>query len=157
MTTRHWLTIAEIIFGPLMATVFLVPFLTAGAIGVGFAILATLTDPSQELSARFETVQPQLMLIAWAVGAVVGLVALWISSLRRGDASDYRKQTRLILVASLLLGEAAALRWFWVMVHLEPEYGVLTWATWLCLLLGPILVSARHIWSLALSTRSSDV
>ena len=33
--------IAEIIFGPLLATVFLVPFLTAGAMGVGFAIVVT--------------------------------------------------------------------------------------------------------------------
>jgi hypothetical protein len=151
------LTIAEIIFGPLLATVFLVPFLTAGAMGVGFAILATLAEPSQQLSARFKTVQPQLMLIAWAVGAVVGVVALWVSILRREEESDYHKQTRLILVACLLLGEVAALRRFWVMVHLEPAYGVLTWATWLCLLLGPILVSARQIWRLALSPRRSDV
>jgi hypothetical protein len=153
MARKGPLTI-EVVFGPLLATLFLVPMLIAGALGVGFSILATLADATRPLSSRLELVQSQAALIGWVAAGVAGVSALWIVVLRRGEEAGYGPIARLMLVAGLLAGVAAGARWLWLMLLHKPGYGALTWATWLALLLGPLVISVQRVWVLVLARRS---
>jgi hypothetical protein len=147
--------VAEVVLGPLLATLFLIPLLLAAAIGIGLSVVATLADSSQSLSGRLEAVRPQLMLVLWAACAAVGVSALWAAILRREEHA-YDSRLRFILFAGILLGEIAALGWLWVMTRQEPGYGTYTWAVWLALLLGPMIVGARYMIALVRQQRSDD-
>ena len=77
MTRARWVTIVEVVLGPLLATLCLLPFLLFGGVGVAFAILATLTDPFLPLSSSLAMALPQLTLtLSLRVG--------------RGDPCGYR-------------------------------------------------------------------
>jgi hypothetical protein len=96
----------------------------------------------------------QLALVPWVFCAAAGVAALWAAILRDEERVD-DPRVRLALVAGLLLGEFAALRWLWVMAHQEPGSRVQTWAVWLALLLGPSLIGARH--AIALLRQTSGI
>ena len=153
MTRARWVTIVEVVLGPLLATLCLLPFLLFGGVGVAFAILATLTDPSLPLSSSLAMALPQLTLTLWIASAAAGVAALWVAILGSEEEADFRPGVRLMLVAGLLLGGLAASRWLWMMSRREPAYSALTWATWLALLLGPLVVGARYVWILGLPRR----
>lgn len=147
--------VAEVVLGPLLATLFLIPILLAGAIGVGLSTVATLADTSQSMSARLEALRPQLKLVLWVACAAVGVSALWVAILRR-EEHVYDSRVRFSLLAGILLGELAALRWLWVMMHQDPGYGIRTWAVWLALLIGPLIVGARYMITLVFQHRGAD-
>ena len=157
MTRTRWLTIVEVVLGPLLATLCLLPFLLFGGVGVAFSILATLTDPSVPLPSSLAMVRPQLTLILWISSAAAGVAALWVAILGPEEEAGFRPGVRLMLVACLLLGGLAASRWLWVMLRREPAYSALTWATWLALLLGPLVVGARHAWALVFEQGTGDL
>lgn len=142
-TRRSVAVVAEVVFGPLLPTLFLIPFLYAAVLGVGFSIAAALADTSQLVSAKLASVRSQLALVFWVFGAAAGVAALWAAVLRDEEQVD-DPRVRLALLAGLGLGEIAALRWLWLMAHQEPAHGVQTWAVWLALLLGPSIIGARH-------------
>src|SRR5438876_10096537 len=153
MARTRWVMIVEVVLGPLLATLCLLPFLLFGGVGVVFAILATLADPSLPLSSSLAMVLPQLTLMLWIASAAAGVAALWVAILGSDGEADFRPGVRLMLVACLLLGGLAASRWLWMMSRREPAYSALTWATWLALLLGPLVVGARYVWILGLPRR----
>jgi hypothetical protein len=157
MARTRWVTIVEVVLGPLLATLCLLPFLLFGGVGIAFSILATLTDPSVPLSSSLAMVQPQLMLILWISSAAAGVAALWVAILGPEEEADFRPGVRLMLVACLLLGGLAASRWLWTMLRREPAYTASTWATWLALLLGPLVVGARHVWVLVFEQGKVDL
>src|SRR5438046_6351711 len=153
MARTRWVMIVEVVLGSLLATLCLLPFLLFGGVGVRFAILATLADPSLPLFSGLAMVLPQLTLILWIASAAAGVAALWVAILGPEEEADFRPGVRLMLIAGLLLWGLAASRWLWVMSRREPAYTALTWATWLAVLLGPLVVGARHVWILGLPRR----
>ena len=137
------LTLLEIILG-LPATVLLIPFAMAGATGAAFAAMAILFDRSIPSSARLTMLRVPAEFILWTVGAMVGLSALWLAVLGELDVT-HRPRLRLVLILGLLVGIVAALRWLFVMGQSSENYDRATWATWLGLLAGPIVVGTRHL------------
>jgi hypothetical protein len=146
--------VAEIVLGPLLATLVLIPLLLAAAMGVALSIAATLAESSGSLADRFAGVRSQLPLFLWVGSATLGILALWPAVLRRPE--DAGLVARLSLIAGIVVGEMAATRWLWLMEHHRPDYDLQTWAAWLALLLGPMLVGARHAVRLALPPPGDD-
>jgi hypothetical protein len=53
------------------------------------------------------------------------------------------------LAAGLLLGLVAAGRWLWTMAAGRHNYGTSTWAVWLMLLVGPVVLGSYYLVLLA--------
>ena len=115
------------------ATLLLLPFLLAGALGTAMAAVA---GGAVDWAIA--------VLIGWVLAGVLGITALWVVVLRDGGAG-LRLGSRLVLAVGLLLGMAAAARWIWVMGANGHRYGAVTWAVWILLLGGPLVVASFRL------------
>jgi hypothetical protein len=138
----------EIILGPLPATLLVLPFAMAGAAGTAFAAAAILADRAIPFSSRLMMLRGPGELMLWILSAVLGLSALWFAVLADEMEVPHRSRLRVVLILGLLVGIAAAVRWLFVMGRSGENYGRATWVTWIVLLLGPIVVGARHLFLL---------
>jgi hypothetical protein len=134
MTGRRQLRqMLEVALGLAPATFLLLPFLLAGALGT---VLAAASGGAIHLATA--------TLIAWALAGAAGIAALWVAVLSDGTAGN-GPRARLTLTLGLLLGMAAAARWVWVMCTSGHRYGAVTWAVWLALLGGPLVVAGFRL------------
>jgi len=135
---RQLRQLVEVVFGLAPATFLLFPFLLAAVLGTA---LAVVSGGAMNLATA--------MLIAWALAGAVGIAALWVVVLS-GNAANLGRSARVVLSVALLLGLSAAMRWIWVTWTSGHRYGAMTWAVWLLLLGGPIVVAGlrlAQLWS----------
>ena len=133
----RWL---RVLFGPLPATVLLLPLLFAGGLGAAVALIAALVEPGRLPAERWDGVTAPALIVAWVAAAGVGVAALWIAVLADEPATLRQTPARWWLVAGLSVGLLAAGRWLWVMAYGRHSYDHLTWGLWLALLLGPVVI-----------------
>jgi hypothetical protein len=137
---RGWrVLLTVVVLAP--ATFLLLPFLMVGALGIAMAAVAGGAID-----------RATAVLIGWALGGTLGMVALWVVVLSDG-AARLRHRSRLLLAVGLLLGIAAAMRWLWEMGTSGHRYGATTWTVWLLLLGGPIVVASSRLAQLWSSLR----
>ena len=115
------------------ATFLLFPFLLVGVLGT---VLADMAGGAIDRGTAG--------LILWALAGAVGIMALWVVVLNDG-AAGLNQATRLALTVGLLLGIASGARWLWEMSKSVHKYEATTWAVWLVLLGGPLLVATLRL------------
>jgi hypothetical protein len=124
------------------------PFLFAGALGVATSAVA---GGAINLATA--------MLIGWALGGALGgalgIAALWVAVLSDGGA-NLGQPSRLVLAIGLVLGMAVAARWLWVMGTNGHRYEATTWAVWVLLLGGPVVVACLRLTQLWSSARDGS-
>jgi hypothetical protein len=147
------ITVLEVALGLLPATVVLLPLLMAGAGGSAIAVLAILADGSKPFSMRLTMALPPVGIVLWVLSAALGMLALWVSVLGRETVTQ-QPRLRIGLVACLLGGSVAALLWLYVMGTGRGSQGLLSWAIWIGLLGGPLIVSTRHLILLVMNQRT---
>ena len=75
----------------------------------------------------------------------VGVVALWLVVSARTPAAWRAAPVRWWLVTGLAVGLASAACWLWIMAGSRHSYGPQTWAVWLVLLLGPLVMGSYYL------------
>jgi len=125
--------VMEVALGLVPATFLLLPLLLAGALGTAMTTVAGGTLD-----------WATCLLFGWAMAGVLGTAALWVVVLNDGGAG-LGPGRRLMLAVGLLLGMAGAARWIWVMGTNGHRYGAATWAVWLVLLGGPLVVASLRL------------
>ena len=134
----------RIIVGPLPATMLLLPLLFAGSLGVTFALVNNLFQPDHSISERWANLRAATMLLSWVTAAGLGVGALWVAVLV-SPTTLKRSRNRWWLVAGLLGGLVAALRWLWLMASRGHNYDLLTWSVWIVLLGGPLVLGSHYL------------
>jgi len=133
--------ILEVVLGLAPVTLVL-PFLFIGGLGTALAVI------------RGGAVDwATIVLVGWVIAGMLGIATLWVVVLTEATATSGRNR-RLLLSLGLLLGMAAALRWLWVMGTGRHRYGAGTWAVWLLLLGGPLVVAGARLARLWSSSQS---
>jgi len=155
MQTQHLVTILELAVGPLPATILLFPFAIGGAIGSGFAVFMILADRTNSFSTRATMLLIPGVSILWTLSAMLGVSALWFAVITREMNVTHRPRVRNILVIFLLVGIVAAVPWLVVMGTGRETFDRSTWAVWIVLLLGPIVVGSRHLLLLVMERRDT--
>ena len=135
----------RVLLGPLPATLLLLPVLFAGGLGAGIALVAGLVAPGRTAAERWAAVSASGPILAWIAGAGMGVLALWVVVLAESPAVLRRMPARWWLAAGLLLGGLAAARWLWVLAMGGHSYGALTWAVWVVLLVGPLVLGSYYL------------
>jgi hypothetical protein len=135
----------RVLLGPLPATILLLPVLFAGGLGAAIGLLAVLIEPGRSAAERWSSVASAGVVLAWVAAAGVGVLALWLAALIESPAALKQAPARWWLAAGLLLGLLAAGRWLWTMVAGGHSYDALTWAVWLGLLVGPLVLGTRYL------------
>jgi hypothetical protein len=138
----RWL---RVLLGPFLATVLLLPVLFAGGLGAGIGLVTALVEPGRSPEDRWATVTTTGLVLAWVAAAGLGVFALWVVVLAEPLATVRQAAARWWLTAGLLLGLLAAGRWLWVMTTGGHTYGPLTWAVWLALLVGPLVLASYYV------------
>jgi hypothetical protein len=138
----RWL---RILLGPLPATVLLLPVLFAGGLGTLLALLVGLFEPSRSAADRWGSVTIALPLLAWISAAGVGVLALWAAVLAESPVVLRHGRARWWLAAGLIIGELAAGLWLWPFASGAHVYGPGTWAVWLGLLVGPLVLGLYYL------------
>jgi hypothetical protein len=72
------------------------------------------------------------------------VLALWLVTLAENSAALRQSPGRWFLAAGLLIGLVAAGRWLWIMAVGGHDYGAQTWALWLGLLIGPVVLGGYY-------------
>ena len=145
----HALRWVQVVIGPLPATVLLLPILLAGGLGVIFALAAALVEPGATAASRWAAASSSARLLGWIAAADAGVVALWVVALAGSPDALKRTGARWWLVAGLGLGLVAAARWLALMSRAGHGYDAATWALWLGLLVGPVLLGTYYLLRLA--------
>ena len=135
----------RVLLGPVPATVLLLPLLLAGGLGAAIGLVAGLVEPGRSAAERWATVTTTGTVLAWVAAAAAGVVALWVVVLAEPRAGLSQVRLRWLLVAGLVLGLVAASRWLWTMAGGGHSYGPLTWAVWLGLLVGPLVLGIYYL------------
>jgi hypothetical protein len=135
----------RVLLGPFPATVLLLPLLFAGGLGAAIALVAALVEPDLPGAERWSTVTRTAVVLAWVTAAGVGVLALWVVTLVEPPAALKQAPARRWLAAGLLLGFLAAGRWLWTMTAGGHSYDPLTWAVWLTLLAGPLVLGSYYL------------
>jgi hypothetical protein len=138
----RWL---RLVLGPLPATLLLLPMLLAGGLGGAIALRTALTAPGRSTAERWSDATSNGMFLAWIVAAAVGLMGLWIVVLAESTVTTRRPLARWALTVALLAGVVAAARWLWLMAASRHDYDARTWALWLVMLVGPILLGLYYV------------
>lgn len=139
------ITVLEVAFGLLPATVVLLPLLMAGAMGAAVALIVILADGSKPFSTRLIMVLPPAGIVLWVLVATLGMLALWVAVLGP-EIVDHRPRARVVLVTCLVCGSVAAILWLYVMGRMSSD--LKAWVTWIGFLGGPLIVSTRHLFLL---------
>ena len=129
--------IVEIVLGLAPVTFFIFPFLVVAVVGMGFAEVAR--------GAMDWALNEQIF---WALAAAAGVVALWAIVLNDGARLPWR--SRIAITLGLLLGMVSAVRWLSSMMG-RHSYGASTWAVWIVLLGGPLVVGSLRLVQLWIS------
>jgi hypothetical protein len=135
----------RVLLGPLPATVLLLPLLFAGGLGAAIGLLAVLVESGRSATERWATVTSTGVVLAWVAAAGVGVLALWLVVLAEPPAALKQAPARWWLAAGLFLGLIAAARWLWTMAAGGHSYGTQTWAVWLALLVGPLVLGCYYL------------
>lgn len=135
----------RVLLGPLPATAILLPLLFAGGLGTAIAVLAWLVEPGRSTAQWWDTVSSTGLLLAWMAAAGLGVMALWVAVLAESPEALRESPARWRLVAGLLLGLVAAGRWLWTMAAGRHSYDTATWAVWLVLLVGPVVLGTYYL------------
>ena len=134
----------RVLLGPLPATVLLLPLLFAGGLGAAIALMTGLLEPNRTPAERWGMVSTSGMILMWVAAAGVGVLALWLVTLAESLARLRQSPGRWFLAAGLLIGLVAAGRWLWIMAAGGHDYGAQTWAVWLGLLIGPVVLGGYY-------------
>jgi hypothetical protein len=137
----RWL---RVLFGPLPATVLLVPLLFAGGLGATLALTTGILQPDRSLDERWAIVSSSGVILVWVAAAVIGVLALWLVTLSEGSPALRQGPARWFLAGGLLIGLVAAGRWLRLMAVAGHEYDPLTWIVWLGLLGGPVVLGSYY-------------
>lgn len=135
----------RILLGPLPATLVLLPFLIVGGVGTVLATLVGLGARGRTLDESWRELAGTLPILLWVAAGVVGLLALWIAVLAESPATLRAAPFRWWLAAGLLVGVVAAGLWLWPVMTTAPGYGPATWAVWIALLAGPIVLGIYYL------------
>jgi hypothetical protein len=125
--------VVEMVFGLAPATLFLFPFLLVGALGM---VLAEIAGGAIDWALAGQ--------IFWALAGAAGIVALWVVVINDGGAG-LRPGTRIALTVGLLLGITSAVRWLSLTSTSGHKYDAKTWAVWIVLLAGPLVVGSLRV------------
>lgn len=135
----------KVVLGPLPATVLLLPLLFAGGLGAAIALLSVLFDPARSAAERWATVVSTGVVLVWVAAAGLGVLALWLVVSAETPTALREAPARWWLAAGLAIGLIAAGRWLWTMAAGGHSYGTQTWAIWLGLLLGPLVLGGYYL------------
>jgi hypothetical protein len=135
----------KVLLGPLPATVLVLPLLFAGGLGAAIGVLAVLLEPGRSAAERWASVTSTGVVVGWVAAAAVGVLALWVVVLAEPPSALKKAPARRWLTAGLLLGLLAGGRWLWAMAAGGHSYGPLTWAVWLTLLAGPLVLGSYYL------------
>lgn len=135
----------RVLLGPLPATVLLLPLLFAGGLGAAIALVTGLVEPGRSPAERWAAVTATGMVLGWLAAAGLGVVALWVVVLTEPHTVRNQARLRWWLVVGLFLGLLAAGRWLGTMAGGGHSYGPLTWAVWLGLLIGPLVLGTYYL------------
>lgn len=135
----------RVLLGPLPATVVLLPVLFAGGVGAVIALVAGVVAPGASADARWTTVVTTGPILLWVAAAAVGVLALWMVVLAEAPAVLRQGPARWWLAAGLFLGGLAAGRWLWFIATAGHSYDLVTWAVWLVMLLGPLVLGTYYL------------
>ena len=130
--------VVEAVVGLGPATFFLFPFILVGVLGMA---LAEIAGGAIDWALTGQ--------IFWALAGAAGIVALWVVVVNDG-AGRLGPGARLALTAVLFLGIVSAVRWLAKTAMSGHHYDAKTWAVWIVLLGGPIVVAilrSVQIWS----------
>lgn len=139
---RYWL---RVLLGPLPATVLLLPLLFAGGLGSAIALVTGLLQPNRPPGERWALVSTSGVILAWVAAAGIGVLALWLVTLAEEPTHLRKYPSRWLLAAGLLIGLVAAGRWLWIMALGGHSYDSETWAVWLTLLSGPVVLGIYYL------------
>jgi len=142
----------RVLVGPLPATLLLLPMLFAGGLGAAIALGTAVVAPGHSAAERWSDVSSTGAILVWIAAAAVGVLALWIVVLAEPDVTSRQPGARWALTAGLLIGVIAAARWLGMMATSRHHYEVSTWAFWLAMLLGPIVVAFYYVVALVRDT-----
>ena len=130
--------VVEVVVGLGPATFFLFPFVLVGVLAM---VLAEIAGGAIDWARAGQ--------IFWALAGAAGIVGLWVVVLNDG-AGRLGPGARLALTGVLLLGIVSGVRWLAKMAMSGHRYEATTWAVWILLLGGPIVVASLRsvqIWS----------
>lgn len=85
------------------------------------------------------------MILAWVAAAGVGALALWVVVLADSPTVVRQARLRWWLIAGLVLGLLAATRWLATMMGGGHSHDAHTWAVWLGLLIGPLVLGTYYL------------
>ncbi len=128
---KWWL---ELVFGALLPTVLLGPYLIGGLAGT---LIAGAYQPSVLAEGPF------LLMI----GAVIGLIALWTALVLR-LRGIVRRYLKIILFIGLVIGLVSAVNFASYMWRTRSTFDLQTWIVWILVLGGPMFIGARNGWLL---------
>jgi hypothetical protein len=123
----------------------LLPLLFAGGLGTAIALVTTLVEPGRSAPERWAVAGGLGLILAWILAAAVGVLALWLAALAEPPTALKHAPHRRWLAVGLLVGLVAAVRWLAVMAAHGHSYDALTWAVWLLLLGGPVVMGAAYL------------
>jgi len=107
--------------------------------------VAGLLEPGRSLAERWASASTAGMVLAWIAAAGIGVLALWIVVLAEPRAAHSQARLRWWLAAGLLIGLLAAARWLATIAGSGHTYSLLTWAVWLGLLFGPLVLGTYYL------------
>jgi hypothetical protein len=135
-------TVLEVIL-LLPASVVLLPLLVFGALGSAFALPVLLVQTNLTPVQRLGAALLPLTTLLWVLAASVGMAAAWLAALAPHIAAT--RGWRVVLAAALMAGILAAVVWLYVMGTSRERYDAQTWALWIAMLGGPLVVAVRRL------------
>jgi hypothetical protein len=135
--------VARIVLGPLLPTVFLLPLFLAISVGLVLSVIAG-REASSVGSHSYAGTSSIVGLGVFLGAAIIGLAALWTAVLFDSTRPKTLK-ARWLIVTGLVIGLVAAGKWVSHLALSGNHYGITTWAVWMALLGGPIVLSLYYI------------
>lgn len=141
----------QVLAGPLPPTLLLLPFVAASLVGLLIATVWKLaTAGISDAFAGFPW-----SLVFWEIGAMLGIIGLWLAILVSPAYLAERPAQRRAIVAMLVVGLVMAVSWLLEMRSHSAAYGLSTWTTWIGLLGGPICVAGYRLHDLVTHRRDA--
>jgi hypothetical protein len=129
----------------LPATCFLLPLLVAGAFGSLIALITIASESSTPFRHRLFGMILPATIVCWVGAAALGMLAAWIVVFEQTmDSLSYSRRQRYAYLVCLFLGEIAGMGWLFVMFTQQRGNNAGSWAVWLALLVGPLVVGLHH-------------
>ena len=138
--------------GLVPASLVLAPLIAAGAAGTFLAMVTWLFQDTPPLRVRLVIIGGISELLLLMLSALLGLAAAWLTLVFGPEIVREKRSRRWISQICLILGICAGVYWLRRMgtpSHYISKYGITGWVLWMVLLVPPIIVGARQLYSLS--------